>query len=51
MIEEMREAAVRNDRSLSWTVQTAWRLARKELATLPSANSFVVEDQQGRTVE
>lgn len=37
MIEEIRQEAVRIDRSLSWTVQRAWKLARAELKKLPAS--------------
>jgi uncharacterized small protein (TIGR04563 family) len=35
LLEIMREAT-RLDRSLSWTVQQAWRVAREDLRKLPS---------------
>jgi uncharacterized small protein (TIGR04563 family) len=38
MLREIREQAVRLDRSLSWIVQRAWRIAHVELKTIPSAN-------------
>jgi uncharacterized small protein (TIGR04563 family) len=36
MLREIMRESVRLDRSLSWTVQHAWRLAREELARFPS---------------
>ncbi len=36
MLQEMKEEAARLDRSLSWVVQRAWKLAKPEIAHLPS---------------
>jgi uncharacterized small protein (TIGR04563 family) len=38
MLQEIHEAAVRQDRSLSWIVQHAWRAARAEIAKMPGMN-------------
>jgi uncharacterized small protein (TIGR04563 family) len=38
MLKEMQAEAARQDRSLSWVVQRAWKTARKELAKIASAN-------------
>lgn len=38
MLLEIQEEAVRQDRSLSWIVQQAWRLARAEMRRMPSPN-------------
>jgi uncharacterized small protein (TIGR04563 family) len=43
MLQEMKEEAARLDRSLSWVVQRAWRLAKAEVAHIPSVND--VEDE------
>ncbi|MHB8418631.1 MAG: TIGR04563 family protein [Myxococcales bacterium] len=40
MLKEIQEEANRLDRSLSWMVQHAWRLARQELARYPSVNDL-----------
>lgn len=37
MLQEIMQESIRLDRSLSWTVQQAWRLARAELLKLPGA--------------
>lgn len=37
MLREIMKESIRLDRSLSWTVQQAWRLARAELMKLPAA--------------
>lgn len=37
MLDEIKAEADRQDRSFSWIVQQAWRIARPEIAKLPSA--------------
>jgi uncharacterized small protein (TIGR04563 family) len=41
MLQEMQREARRQDRSLSWIVQQAWKLARGELRKIPSANDVI----------
>ncbi len=36
MLQEMKEEAARLDRSLSWVVQRAWKVAKAEIRALPS---------------
>lgn len=36
MLAEMKEEAARLDRSLSWVVQRAWKLAKSDIAEIPS---------------
>jgi uncharacterized small protein (TIGR04563 family) len=36
MLEQIREEALRQDRSLSWIIQRAWLIARDELKRIPS---------------
>lgn len=36
MLQEMRDEAARLDRSLSWVVQRAWKLSKKQLAEIPA---------------
>lgn len=38
MLKEIQAEAARQDRSLSWIVQKAWKHARAELAKYPSIN-------------
>jgi uncharacterized small protein (TIGR04563 family) len=38
MLLEMKEEAVRQDRSLSWIVQRAWQIARDRIKQYPSVN-------------
>lgn len=40
MLKEIQEEAYRQDRSLSWIVQQAWRIARPELGKYPSVNDI-----------
>jgi uncharacterized small protein (TIGR04563 family) len=36
MLEETQREAIRQDRSISWIIQAAWRMARDEVHRLPS---------------
>jgi uncharacterized small protein (TIGR04563 family) len=45
MLKEIQEEASRQDRSLSWIVQKAWRIARKEIMRYPSVNDFSGNDE------
>jgi uncharacterized small protein (TIGR04563 family) len=38
MLKEIQAEATRQDRSLSWIVQKAWRSSRKEIGKYPAAN-------------
>ena len=40
MLKEIQEEAARQDRSLSWIVQRAWMIARKEIMKYPSVNEL-----------
>ena len=46
MLREIQLEANRQDRSLSWIVQQAWRLARSEIMRFPSVNDVVGEDRE-----
>lgn len=53
MLKEIQDEAMRQDRSLSWIVQQAWRLARGDVARFPSVNDVisgenVSDDPKGR---
>jgi uncharacterized small protein (TIGR04563 family) len=41
MLKEIQDEANRQDRSLSWIVQQAWRLARGEIKRFPSVNDVL----------
>jgi len=43
MLQEIQQEANRQDRSLSWIVQQAWRLARGEITRFPSMNDVLGE--------
>jgi uncharacterized small protein (TIGR04563 family) len=40
MLREIQEEATRQDRSLSWIVQQAWRSARAQIAKMPGMNDL-----------
>ena len=44
MLKEIQIEANRQDRSLSWIVQQAWRIARSEIMRFPSVNDVVGDD-------
>ena len=44
MLEEIQREATRQDRSLSWVLQQAWKVARAQLARFPSANDFTGDE-------
>jgi uncharacterized small protein (TIGR04563 family) len=44
MLQEIKEEAARLDRSLSWVVQRAWKIARLEIKRLPSVNDIEDDD-------
>jgi uncharacterized small protein (TIGR04563 family) len=39
MLAETQKEALRQDRSISWIIQAAWKLAREEVKRLPAALS------------
>jgi uncharacterized small protein (TIGR04563 family) len=47
MLKEIQDEANRQDRSLSWIVQQAWRLARGEIKRFPSVNDVLDGDRGG----
>ncbi len=46
MLKEIGAEAVRQDRSLSWIVQKAWKIARKDIMKYPSVNEFPGEEDE-----
>ena len=36
MLQDIRDEAARLDRSLSWVVQRAWKVARKQVRSMPA---------------
>jgi uncharacterized small protein (TIGR04563 family) len=51
MLKEIQEEATRQDRSLSWIVQKAWKISRKEIMKYPSVNEFPGEEDERGAVE
>jgi uncharacterized small protein (TIGR04563 family) len=51
MLKEIQEEATRQDRSLSWIVQKAWKISRKEIMKYPSVNEFPGEDDERGATE
>ncbi len=41
MLEDIQKQATRQDRSMSWIVQMAWKVARAEIKNLPSVNDVI----------
>jgi uncharacterized small protein (TIGR04563 family) len=52
MLQEIQQEAARLDRSLSWVMQRAWKLARADIHKLPSVNDVpdmvAIDDPRGR---
>lgn len=44
MLKEIQIEANRQDRSLSWIVQQAWRIARNEIMRFPSVNDHAGDE-------
>jgi uncharacterized small protein (TIGR04563 family) len=51
MLQEIKEEAARLDRSLSWVVQRAWKLARLEIKKLPSVNDVSEGEEEDEGAE
>jgi len=45
MLQEITSEAARQDRSLSWIVQKAWKIARNEIRSYPSVNEPNEDDE------
>jgi uncharacterized small protein (TIGR04563 family) len=48
MLKEIGDEAARQDRSLSWIVQKAWKTARKDIMKIPSVNELPGGDDDKR---
>jgi len=48
MLKEIQDEATRQDRSLSWIVQKAWKTARKDILKIPSVNELPGGDDDKR---
>jgi uncharacterized small protein (TIGR04563 family) len=40
MLRDIQEQATRQDRSLSWIMQQAWKIARAQIAKMPGTEDF-----------
>jgi uncharacterized small protein (TIGR04563 family) len=41
MLDEIQREAERQDRSISWIVQQAWKVARADIRRMPSVNDVI----------
>lgn len=46
MLKEIQDEATRQDRSLSWIVQRAWKIARKEIMKAPGIDAVPGEEDE-----
>lgn len=44
MLKEIEDESLRLDRSKSWIIQRAWKLAREDIKKIPSMNEFPGEE-------
>ena len=47
MLLEIQHEATRQDRSLSWIVQQAWKQARTDIRRMPSVNDVITPGTNG----
>lgn len=45
MLLEIQREATRQDRSISWIVQQAWKVARTDIRKMPSVNDVIMPQQ------
>jgi uncharacterized small protein (TIGR04563 family) len=46
MLKEIQHEANRQDRSMSWIVQQAWKISRGEITRFPSVNDVLSPDER-----
>jgi uncharacterized small protein (TIGR04563 family) len=51
MLKEIQDEANRQDRSLSWVVQQAWKIARERIKSFPAVNDVTGEELPDRREE
>ncbi len=51
MLKEIGLEATRQDRSLSWIVQKAWKVARKDIMNMPSVEGLPGEPESSDTAK
>jgi uncharacterized small protein (TIGR04563 family) len=49
-LDETQKEAIRQDRSISWIIQAAWRIAREEIRRLPDYGQRGADDPAGTTL-
>jgi uncharacterized small protein (TIGR04563 family) len=49
MLKEIGAEATRQDRSLSWIVQKAWKAARKDIMSMPSVEGVPRDQEKDET--
>jgi uncharacterized small protein (TIGR04563 family) len=45
MLADLQREAARQDRSISWLVQQAWRISRGDMKKIPSTTDYSQENQ------
>jgi uncharacterized small protein (TIGR04563 family) len=51
MLKEIGAEATRQDRSLSWIVQKAWKAARKDIMNIPSVDGLPGDEEKDGTAK
>jgi uncharacterized small protein (TIGR04563 family) len=46
MLAELQGEATRQDRSISWLIQQAWKVARGELQRIPSTTDYLPQSDE-----
>lgn len=41
LISQTKQEALRQDRSLSWIMEVAWKIAKERLETMPGVDEFI----------
>ena len=49
MLQELQGEAARQDRSISWLIQQAWKVARGELQRIPSTTDYLPQEIDSMT--
>jgi uncharacterized small protein (TIGR04563 family) len=49
MLAETQKEAIRQDRSVSWIIQAAWRMAREEIKRMPGSGLAISADIESET--
>ena len=51
MLEETKLEAARQDRSISWIIQTAWRIAREDMRRYPGVDDLWNPDEDNKSAQ